>query len=94
MAWRGIAAATVAPTATALTARASALAAWRSTLDRLAAGTRARLGGEFSGAGLKDQRRRGGRGFDAADNYGFGKHVVIVVVPFAGQARGRGALED
>src|SRR6516162_6100172 len=25
--------------------------------DRLAAGTRARLGGEFSGAGLKDQRR-------------------------------------
>src|SRR5262252_8642256 len=26
-------------------------------LDRLAAGTRARLGGEFSGAGLKDQRR-------------------------------------
>jgi hypothetical protein len=26
-------------------------------LDRLAAGTRARLGGEFSRAGLKDQRR-------------------------------------
>src|SRR5262245_10932228 len=26
-------------------------------LDRLAAGTRARLGGELSGAGLKDQRR-------------------------------------
>src|SRR5437660_12669832 len=26
-------------------------------LDRLAAGTRARLGGEFSGAGLKDQPR-------------------------------------
>src|SRR5262249_53362410 len=26
-------------------------------LDRLAAGTRARLGGEFSGAGLEDQRR-------------------------------------
>ena len=26
-------------------------------LDRLAAGTRARLGGEFSGPGLKDQRR-------------------------------------
>ena len=26
-------------------------------LDRLAAGTRARLGGEFSGAGLKNQRR-------------------------------------
>src|SRR5262245_43522265 len=26
-------------------------------LERLAAGTRARLGGEFSGAGLKDQRR-------------------------------------
>src|SRR5262245_51976586 len=26
-------------------------------LDRLAVGTRARLGGEFSGAGLEDQRR-------------------------------------
>src|SRR5262249_55872146 len=38
--------------------RAPAL--WRSgevKLDCLAAGTRARLGGEFSGAGLKDQRR-------------------------------------
>ena len=32
---------------------------WRGEVqfDRLAAGTRARLGGEFSGAGLKDQRR-------------------------------------
>ena len=32
---------------------------WRGEvqLDRLAAGTRARLGGELSGAGLKDQRR-------------------------------------
>src|SRR5262249_54041985 len=38
--------------------RAPAL--WRSgevKLDRLAAGTRARLGGEFSGAGLEDQCR-------------------------------------
>jgi len=30
---------------------------------------------------------------DAADNYAFGKHVVIIVAPVAAQARGRCALE-
>src|SRR6516162_11849959 len=31
---------------------------------------------------------------DAAHNNAVGKHVVIIVAPFAGQARGRCALED
>jgi hypothetical protein len=32
-------------------------------------------------------QRRGGRDFhDAVDNYVFGKHVVIIVTPLAGQA--------
>src|SRR6516165_2186895 len=31
---------------------------------------------------------------DAADRDAIGKHVVVVVVPFAGQARGRCALEN
>ena len=40
-------------------------------------------------------QRRGGRGFhDAADNYAFGKHVVIVVTPLAGRARGIRTFED
>src|SRR5215469_3101969 len=37
---------------------------------------------------------RGGGLHDAADNDAFGKHVVIIVAPLAGQARGRCALED
>src|SRR5262245_14445264 len=106
-------------------------------LDRLAAGARARLDGEFLRAGLEDQRcdplsavdadpgaehpaaravttrlvrcqpetlahhastlaaaRRPRLSHDAADNYAFGKHVIIIVTPLAGQAGSRGALED
>src|SRR5215510_16267922 len=47
-------------TVTATWRERRAPAVWRRgevQLDRLAAGTRARLGGEFSGAGLKDLRR-------------------------------------
>jgi hypothetical protein len=40
-------------------------------------------------------QRRGGCGFhDAVDNYAFGKHLIIIVTPLAGQAGGRGAFED
>src|SRR5215471_7129282 len=48
------------PDALCLERKRRAPALWRRgevQLDRLAAGTRARLGGEFSAAGLKDQRR-------------------------------------
>src|SRR5262249_22723838 len=97
-------------------------------LDRLAAATRARLGGEFSGAGLKDQRRDLLGAVDAdpgaehpaaravairlvrrqsealahhastlaaarrprlscwADNYAFGKHVIILADGLAQRA--------
>ena len=126
MARRGIAAVTVAPTATALAARASALAAWRSTarLPRGRHPSTARR--RVLCAGLKDQRRdflgavdadpaaehpaaravairlvrcqsealahhastlaaRPRLSHDAADNYAFGKHVIIIVTPLAGR---------
>src|SRR5215831_109354 len=106
---------------------------WRGEvqLDRLSAGTRARLDGKLCGGGLEDQRRdllgavdadpgaeqpaaravairlvrcqsealahdastlaarRPWLSHDAADNYAFGKHVIIVVTPLRREAAAR-----
>jgi hypothetical protein len=38
--------------------------------------------------------RRGDNLHDAADNLALGEHVVVVLAPMAGRARGIGAFED